>query len=256
MNDNKIIPIAIIGLAALIGGYFLLRGDALEQKTAVQQTPSIASNGGQAFAMESKPFSFTPNVIQAELGKSVTINTTSQGKHTFTIDELGINVSTPNEETTVVRFTPNKKGVFAFYCAIPGHKESGQVGTLIVEDRVTPASMTSEKNAAGYYDINSAALIQLFKDKDFALVNVHTPYAGELTNTDAFIPYDAIGQNLGKLPSDKNAKIVLYCRSGSMSAKAAKGLAALGYTNVYNLAGGMNEWEKAGNTIIKESSAK
>ncbi|MBI5077968.1 MAG: rhodanese-like domain-containing protein [Candidatus Yonathbacteria bacterium] len=110
----------------------------------------------------------------------------------------------------------------------------------------------SVKNADGYYDINSATLIQMFKNKDFALVNVHIPYAGELANTDAFIPYDTIGQNLWKLPSDKNAKIVLYCRSGSMSTKAAQELASRGYTNVYNLTGGMNDWEQEGGMVIKK----
>lgn len=127
--------------------------------------------------------------------------------------------------------------------------------TKVVEEsgmQTNAANATNVKNAQGYYDIGNATLIQMFKNKDFVLVNVHIPYAGELANTDAFIPYDTIERNLGKLPSDKNAKIVLYCRSGSMSATAAQKLSALGYTNVYNLAGGMNEWEERGNTIIKE----
>ena len=112
--------------------------------------------------------------------------------------------------------------------------------------------VVSVKNTQGYYDIESSVLIQMLKNKNFSLVNVHIPYAGELANTDTFIPYDAIRQNLGNLPTDKNAKIVLYCRSGSMSAAAAKELATLGYTNVYNLAGGMNEWEKEGNAVIRK----
>lgn len=108
------------------------------------------------------------------------------------------------------------------------------------------------KNTKGYADIGSASLAAMLANKDFALINVHIPYDGELAKTDAFIPYDAIGQNLDKLPSDKNAKIVLYCRSGSMSVSAAKELVALGYTNVYNLDGGMNEWKKQGNEVLRK----
>ncbi len=119
----------------------------------------------------------------------------------------------------------------------------------VVKESGSQANAANVKNAQGYYDVNSAALTDMLKNKDFSLVNVHIPYGGELADTDAFIPYDTIGQNLGKLPADKNAKIVLYCRSGSMSTEAAQELTALEYTNVYNLAGGMNAWEKSGYAI-------
>ena len=45
------------------------------------------------------------------------------------------------------------------------------------------------------------------------------------------------------LPKDKDAKIVLYCRSGGMSRAAAYELAEEGYTNVYDLVGGKNAYD-------------
>lgn len=101
-----------------------------------------------------------------------------------------------------------------------------------------------------YFDVSVAGLAAMLKSKDFPLINVHIPYEGELDGTDLFIPYNEIGANLGKLPAGKDAKIVLYCRSGSMSAIAARELVKRGYTNVYNLDGGMIAWKAAGYPLL------
>jgi len=83
-------------------------------------------------------------------------------------------------------------------------------------------------------------------DKDFFFVNTHIPYEGEIAQTDAFIAYDQMEQSLSQLPADRKAKIVLYCRSGRMSAIAAESLTRLGFTNVWDLEGGMIAWVSAG----------
>ena len=105
---------------------------------------------------------------------------------------------------------------------------------------------TVEVNGGTYTNLTPDELNTILKDKDFVFVNVHIPFAGNIADTDLFIPYDEIEQNLSQLPSDKNAKIVLYCRSGRMSEIAAEELVSLGYTNIWNLDGGMVEWEQAG----------
>jgi len=99
---------------------------------------------------------------------------------------------------------------------------------------------------ATYQNISVRELESMFENKDFVFVNVHIPFEGDIPDTDLSIPYNEIEQNLEKLPADKDAKIVLYCRSGNMSSIAAEALADLGYTNVSNLEGGFNSWEKAG----------
>ncbi|MEO5321698.1 rhodanese-like domain-containing protein [Mesorhizobium sp. CC13] len=100
--------------------------------------------------------------------------------------------------------------------------------------------------------ISSDELAGMLKRKDFAFVNVHIPYEGEIEGTDAFIAFDKMDENLDKLPKDRNAKVVLYCRSGRMSAVAAKRLAELGYTQVSDLSGGMIAWEASGRQILKK----
>jgi len=110
---------------------------------------------------------------------------------------------------------------------------------------------TISATGGSYKNVTPKELSTMLKDKDFVLVNVHIPFAGNLPNTDLSIPYDKIDQNLSQLPADKAAKIVLYCRSGHMSQIAAENLVSQGYTNVWNLQGGMVDWEKEGFEIQK-----
>jgi rhodanese-related sulfurtransferase len=100
-----------------------------------------------------------------------------------------------------------------------------------------------------YKRISPAEMNTMLKSKDFVLVNVHIPFAGNIAGTDLSIPYNEIDQNLSQLPADKNARIVLYCRSGRMSEMAAETLVSLGYTNIWDLQGGMVDWEQAGYPI-------
>lgn len=118
----------------------------------------------------------------------------------------------------------------------------------------TPQAVTGTKvsvTGGSYLNVTPAELKTMLDSKDFVFINVHIPFAGNIAGTDLSIPYEQIDQNLDKLPSDKAAKVVLYCRSGRMSAIAAETLVKLGYTNLWNLDGGMVAWEQAGYEIQK-----
>lgn len=86
----------------------------------------------------------------------------------------------------------------------------------------------------------------MLKDKNFPLVNGHIPFEGDIPSIDLSIPYNEIDQNLGLLPTDMDARIVLYCRTGRMSTEGAGTRVGLGYTNVWELEGGMIAWEEEG----------
>ena len=57
---------------------------------------------------------------------------------------------------------------------------------------------------------------------------------------------------LGKAKAalDPKKPVLVYCRSGGRSAKAAQQLREAGFT-VYDLAGGITAWQKAGKPVIK-----
>ena len=102
-----------------------------------------------------------------------------------------------------------------------------------------------EVEGGAYFDITPRILKSWLGDKDYLLVNVAVPYVGEIESTNEFIPLDEIEGRLDAFPQ-RDAKIVVYCRSGSTSAKAARKLVRLGYSNVWNLEGGMIAWQEAG----------
>lgn len=104
-------------------------------------------------------------------------------------------------------------------------------------------------------NIGPAEAKELLDSKEGLFVlNVHIPYEGKLENTDAIIEdWENIAAHQDLLPDDKNAPILVYCRTGRMSTSAVQQLKILGYKNIYHLDGGMKAWDAQGYPIIDKS---
>lgn len=77
----------------------------------------------------------TIHVKQGDLVK-LTLTNTEYVQHDFVIDELGVHSPhlAPGLDSTVsFAFLATEVGEFAYYCSIPGHRETGMEGILIVE---------------------------------------------------------------------------------------------------------------------------
>ncbi len=83
------------------------------------------------------------------------------------------------------------------------------------------------------------------------LLNVHVPFEGDIEGTRLSIPFDKITDQASLLPADLDTPLLVYCRSGRMSAIATKELVRLGYRDVSDLDGGMLAWEKTGRSLIR-----
>jgi len=79
--------------------------------------------------------------------------------------------------------------------------------------------------------------------EDFFLLDVREPHEVPIASLGApLIPVGSLESRLNEIPVGKDSEIVIHCRSGARSQKAALILKNAGFTNVSNLAGGILAW--------------
>ncbi len=117
----------------------------------------------------------------------------------------------------------------------------------------TPEIGIEASMASGSYRVVTVSELQtMLEEKDFVMINVHTPWQGNIPQTDLRLPYDQIEKNQDQLPTEKDTKILVYCYTSGMAKKAISTLLIHGYTNLRMLDGGTTAWEEAGLSLIKE----
>ena len=85
--------------------------------------------------------------------------------------------------------------------------------------------------------------VQEFKQKldnneDFQLIDVREPFEYEICNLDGeLIPMGIILNETEKIAKDKT--VIIHCKSGGRSGAIVNELEKIGFTNLYNLKGGI-----------------
>ena len=104
---------------------------------ADQATPEAAGEAPDAATAQNVTafdIYFEPKEITIPANTDVPFTLPNDGAaaHNFSIDELGISIDLApgSTEETVINAPP---GTYEYYCNVPGHKEAGMVGTLIVK---------------------------------------------------------------------------------------------------------------------------
>lgn len=80
-------------------------------------------------------------------------------------------------------------------------------------------------------------------------VRTHDEYSGSRIPNAKHIPLSQIGSRLGEIEGYRERPVVVNCRSGSRSARACKLLNKNGFSEVYNLKGGLRSWVSANHTV-------
>jgi rhodanese-related sulfurtransferase len=89
---------------------------------------------------------------------------------------------------------------------------------------------------------NGIQLIDVRKPEEFS--------SGHIENAVNMNFYDAdFKSQLNSL--DKTKEVYLYCRSGGRSGKTAKMMKEMGFEKIYDLEGGMINWEKNSMKVVK-----
>lgn len=94
-----------------------------------------------------------------------------------------------------------------------------------------------------YRKITAEQAYEMMNTQEVVIVDVRTQSEydeGHIQNA-VLIPNETIGSEPPTNLPDKNAIILVYCRSGRRSEEAARKLANLGYVSVYDF-GGINDW--------------
>lgn len=115
---------------------------------------------------------------------------------------------------------------------------------FLAKETIAPTKNNVVQKTA-FQNITPAEFDQILASRDPFVVDVHVPEQAHLSGTDAVIDYQEVKNRLSEFPKDKSAEIIVYCRSGSMSEKAAQDLVNAGYTNVKNLIGGANAYRES-----------
>ncbi|MEM4969839.1 MAG: cupredoxin domain-containing protein [Sulfolobales archaeon] len=126
-----IIILAVVSMYLIYPG--LLGGQQMYGLPQTQRTTSAQVS--REIEVELDDYYFEPKSISIPLGETVRLVLKNEGRstHTFTIDELGINVRLAPGETRTIEITPDKVGSYIFYC-IP-HRALGMVGNITITSK-------------------------------------------------------------------------------------------------------------------------
>jgi len=109
--------------------------------------------------------------------------------------------------------------------------------------KLTGLKEVSTQEAILLINHNDALVLDVREDKEVA--------AGRIPNA-KHIPLGQLGSRVQELTKYKDKPIVVNCRSGMRSAGACRMLAKDGFSQVYNLKGGIIAWEKDNMPVEKK----
>jgi molybdopterin/thiamine biosynthesis adenylyltransferase/rhodanese-related sulfurtransferase len=114
------------------------------------------------------------------------------------------------------------------------------------------ANGAETKVKAPVEEIEPFEAAQEIEGGDVVLIDTREPHEYQEAHLEGgkLVPPGLLGDEITAAAPDKSARTILYCRSGNRSYLAAEKLAALGYTDVASMAGGILAWQEQGLPVL------
>jgi sulfur-carrier protein adenylyltransferase/sulfurtransferase len=91
-------------------------------------------------------------------------------------------------------------------------------------------------------------------DGEAVLIDVREPHEWDESHIEGatLVPQGTIAERIAEVAPDRSQRVLLHCRVGNRSARAANALQTeLGYENVASIAGGIEAWSDAGLPVVE-----
>ncbi|HSI33186.1 MAG: rhodanese-like domain-containing protein [Phycisphaerae bacterium] len=119
---------------------------------------------------------------------------------------------------------------------------------------MTPAALADEKAPATIQRLKPAEFEQVVAKPGVIVLDVRTPAEFKTRRLKGAVLADVKSQTFEKRIAelDKTRPYAVYCAMGPRSTKACELLRKAGFTQLYELDGGILAWEKAGKPVDRE----
>jgi plastocyanin len=122
----------ILGIA-LVGVVSACAGDDLETGSVPGRAGGKPVQGARTVAVDASNFDFDPDTITIDAKEEAAIALHStDGPHDFAVDGLGRVADVGAGDTDTARLRIDRRGRYRFFCTLPGHRDGGMEGTIVV----------------------------------------------------------------------------------------------------------------------------
>jgi uncharacterized cupredoxin-like copper-binding protein len=150
-----IAPLAIAAIVAGCGSSSSSNSSSTSATPAASSQPTSSSSGaGGQLTLSESEFKITPaSPTVAKTGTiTITVKNTGAVTHALSVQTPSGTVSTsdiaPGKSATL-KVNATKAGKYTFYCPIPGHRQSGMQGVLVVGSASGSASASGTSGGSG-----------------------------------------------------------------------------------------------------------